>query len=85
VRARKEHSTSKAIEGELNPGDRVAVIEDIITTAAQSIRAANAIVAAGARVVGIFAVVDREDGGSENIACAGYGYEPLFRLSDLPI
>lgn len=81
----KDYSTAKAIEGELHNGDRVAVIEDIVTSGAQSIRAADALAAAGAQVLGIYAVVDREEGGAEKISAAGYPFEALFRLRDLPV
>jgi orotate phosphoribosyltransferase len=79
----KKYSTSKGIEGELYAGERVAVIEDVISTGAQGIRAAGKVVAAGAQVLGIFAVIDREQGGGEAIAAAGYDYRALFTLSEL--
>jgi orotate phosphoribosyltransferase len=82
-RAAKEYSTTKQIEGELRPGERVVVIEDIITTGAQAIRAARLIVEAGAIVDTILAVVDREEGGAEKIEEAGFGLRSLFGRRDL--
>ncbi|MHB8620570.1 MAG: orotate phosphoribosyltransferase [Chloroflexota bacterium] len=79
----KEYSTSRLVEGELYPGERVIVIEDVISTGAQAIRAANDVVKAGARVVGIIGVIDREQGGAENIGAAGYEFKALFRRHDL--
>lgn len=79
----KAYSTAKGIEGELYAGERVAVIEDVISTGAQGIRAAGKVVAAGAQVVGIYAVIDREQGGGDNMAAAGYDYAALFSLRDL--
>lgn len=84
-KASKEYSTANLIEGELNAGDQVLVIEDVITTGAQSIKAANRVVEAGGRVNGILAVVDREEGGAVRIAEAGYGYAALFTRSTLGI
>ncbi|MDO8484405.1 MAG: orotate phosphoribosyltransferase [Candidatus Limnocylindrales bacterium] len=81
----KEYSTSNLIEGELAAGDRVLVIEDVITTGAQSIKAADRVVEAGGRVLGILAVVDREEGGQARITEAGYGYTALFTRSELGI
>ncbi|MBI2756245.1 MAG: orotate phosphoribosyltransferase [Chloroflexi bacterium] len=79
----KGYATSRAVEGELYPGDRVIVVEDIITTATQAIRAANQVRRSGADVRGIIGVVDREQGGPQNIAAAGYRFQALFRRRDL--
>jgi orotate phosphoribosyltransferase len=81
----KEYSTGNVIEGELLAGETVLVLEDIITTGAQSIKAADRVAAAGGRVVGILAVVDRQEGGDAKIAAAGYGLTSLFTRSDLGI
>ena len=59
------------------------MIEDIITTGAQAIRAAQLIVEAGATVDTILAVVDREEGGAEKIAEAGFSLRALFGRGDL--
>jgi orotate phosphoribosyltransferase len=81
----KEYSTSNLIEGELLPGETVLVLEDVITTGAQSIKAADRVVAAGGVVVGILAVVDRQEGGEAKIAAAGYQLTSLFTKADLGI
>jgi orotate phosphoribosyltransferase len=59
----KSHGTGKLIEGPFRPGDRVAVIEDVITTGGSALRAVDAVVAAGGTVHGVLALVDREEGG----------------------
>jgi orotate phosphoribosyltransferase len=84
-KASKEYSTSNLIEGVLEAGDRVLIIEDVITTGAQSIKAADRVAEAGGRVLGILAVVDREEGGRARISEAGYTYEALFTRSELGI
>jgi orotate phosphoribosyltransferase len=76
---------SKLVEGEVHPGERVLIIEDVISTAAQALRAARQVSEAGADVTGILAVVDREQGGAASIAAAGYHFDALFRLSELNI
>jgi orotate phosphoribosyltransferase len=81
----KDHGTRRSIEGELNPGDRVAVVEDILTTGAAAVRAADAVRDAGGVVLKILAVVDREEGAAQSLAAAGYRYEALFRRSDLGV
>ena len=61
----KTHGTGKLIEGPFRTGDRVAVIEDTITTGGSARRAIEAVRAAGGVVVGVLALVDREEGGRE--------------------
>ena len=79
----KEYSTERLIEGELLPRDRVVLVEDIVTSGAQAIRAASGLGQAGAEVLRIVAVVDREEGGAEAIAAAGYSLSTLFSRTTL--
>jgi orotate phosphoribosyltransferase len=79
----KGYSTERLVEGEVYPGDRVVVVEDVISTGAQGIRAADRLVEVGAHVLGILAVIDREQGGPEAISAAGYTLTTLFRRSQL--
>jgi len=79
----KGYATSKLVEGELYPGERVVVVEDVLTTGAQAIRAAQQVARAGAQVLAILGVIDREQGAPENIAAAGFEARALFRRSDL--
>lgn len=67
----KSHGTGKLIEGAFSAGDRVVVIEDVITTGGSALKAVDAVRAAGATIVGVLAVVDREEGGREAIEAAG--------------
>ena len=82
-KAPKGYSTSRAVEGELYPGERVVVVEDVISTGAQAILAANRLKEAGGEVVKVVAVIDREQGGLQGIAAAGYECSALFSLSEL--
>jgi orotate phosphoribosyltransferase len=79
----KGYSTEQLVEGEIYPGDRVVVVEDVISTGAQWIRAADRLVEVGAHVLGILAVIDREQGGPEAISAAGYTLTTLFRRGQL--
>ena len=74
----KSHGTGKLIEGPFNSSDRVAVVEDVITSGGSALKAIEAITAAGATVVGILALVDREEGGRAKIERAGY---PIITLT----
>lgn len=81
----KDYGTSRLVEGELYKRERVLVVEDVISTGAQAIGAAQRLQAAGAKVTGIIAVIDREQGGPENIAAAGHHFDALFRRSELDL
>lgn len=83
-KARKDHGSAKLVEGDkaLRPGLRVALLEDVITTGGSSLKAVEALKLAGADVVGILALVDREEGGAETIGQAGLPLFSLTRRSD---
>ena len=80
---KKEHGTGRQVEGLLKPGDKVVVLEDVITTASSSLKAVRACREEGYQVLGVFAIVDREEGGKENIEKEGLNLYSLFKLSEL--
>lgn len=82
-KAEKEHGARRRIEGCLEAGMPVVVVEDVVTTGASALEAAAAVRDAGARVLGILAVVDREEGGREALERAGYPVRALLTLGDL--
>jgi orotate phosphoribosyltransferase len=77
---RKDHGTAKLVEGDksLRPGMRIALLEDVVTTGGSSLKAVETLKVAGAVVVGIIALVDRQEGGAETIRAAGL---PLVTLT----
>ncbi len=79
----KAHGTGKLVEGPFREGDRVVVIEDVITTGGSALRAAAAIAAAGGIILGVLALVDREEGGREALENAGYVVRSLATASDI--
>src|ERR1700716_197851 len=79
----KAHGPGRLIEGPFRDGDRVAVIEDVITTGGSALRAAETIRAGGGVVVGVLALVDREEGGREALESAGLPVLALARASDI--
>jgi orotate phosphoribosyltransferase len=79
----KAHGTGKLIEGPFETSDRVVVIEDVITTGGSALKAVEALRAAGARVLGVLAVVDREEGGREAIEAAGIDVASIARVSEI--
>lgn len=80
----KAHGTGRLIEGPFRSGDRVVVVEDVITTGGSALRAIDAVRHAGATVIGVLAVVDREEGGREAITAAvGVPIVCLARAADI--
>ena len=82
---KKDYGTSKLIEGILEAGDRVLIVEDVLTTGGQVLEAAKTLEAAGAKIDKIVSVIDRLEGARENVEGAGYAYESLFTTKDLGI
>jgi orotate phosphoribosyltransferase len=81
----KDYGTSRLIEGRLEAGERVTLIEDVLTTGGEALRAAEKVRQAGGEVLALIAVLDREEGAAEAIRDAGLDFRPLFRRSELPI
>lgn len=79
----KHHGTGKLIEGPFASGDRVVIVEDVITTGGSALRAAEAVAAAGGTVLGVLALVDRQEGGREALEAAGYPVIGLVTAADL--
>ena len=79
----KAHGTGKLIEGPFNASDRVVVIEDVITTGGSALRAIETLRAAGATILGVLAVVDREEGGREAIEATGLEVASIARVSEI--
>ncbi len=82
---KKDYGTAKQLEGRLEKGDRVIIVEDVATTAGQTIEACRTIEAEGARVLAAIVVIDRQEGAAENMREAGYRMERLFTKADLGI
>jgi orotate phosphoribosyltransferase len=79
----KGHGSQERIEGVLPPGARVAIVDDVLTTGGSALQAAQEVEKAGATVVAVACIVDREEGARE--VFAKYAYRPLFTLTDLGI
>ena len=79
----KQHGTGRLIEGPMREGDRVVVIEDVITTGGSALRAAEAVQRAGASISGILALVDREEGGRATLEAEGFQVVCLATLTEL--
>ena len=79
----KGHGTRKMIEGNFRQGDRVALFDDVITSGGSIIKGAKQVEVQGGKVEVIMAVLDREEGGRENIESQGYRFLSIFKKKDL--
>ena len=77
----KEHGTGRRIEGNLAPGSRVIIVDDVVTTAGSTIKAIEAAEQEGHTVVAVICLVDREEGGAAKLAA--YPFYPVFKRSDI--
>lgn len=79
----KKHGLMKWIEGDVQSGDRVVIIDDVITTGGSAIQAIEKAEESGLDIVKVIVLVDREEGGRENINKKGYEVESIFTKSEL--
>jgi orotate phosphoribosyltransferase len=81
----KGHGTGQWLEGRKNlpAGTRVVIVEDVVTTGGSSMKAVRRAEEEGLKVLGIVTLVDREEGGRENIEKEGYWLRAIFTKSEL--
>ncbi len=80
---KKDYGTSKLVEGKVEPGDVVLIVEDVATTGGQAVEVARSLTEAGAVVEKLVAVIDRQEGAAEAFAAAGIPYAALLTKADL--
>ena len=79
----KDHGSQERVEGVLRPGDRVLVVEDVVTTGESVLQAIAEVEKAGGRVVAVSCIVDRLEGGAERLA--KYNFRPVFTIRDFGV
>lgn len=84
-KAAKGYGTDKQMEGPAVDGKKVLLVEDICTTAGAALEAAKTLAAAGAEIIKIVFVIDRQEGGQENVKAAGFTFDALLTKQDLGI
>ncbi len=84
-KAAKDYGTANRIEGVYEPGQRVCVVEDVVTSGGALLDAVAALREADLDVCAAICVVDREEGGAAAVAAAGVPFHPLFTASDLGV
>jgi orotate phosphoribosyltransferase len=78
----KGHGTDQFIEGPVQAGDRVVIVEDVVTTGGSSLKAIQRAEQFGLEVIGVLAIVDRMEGGREAFEKAGYRFDSLLTIRD---
>ena len=81
----KTHGKGRDVEGPVQAGDRVVIVEDVVTTGGSALKAIERVQAAGLTVEGVVAIIDRLEGGAEAFAQAGYQLQTLLTIQDFGI
>ncbi len=79
----KDYGTANRIEGAFEEGERVCLVEDVVTAGGAAVAAVQALREAGLECRTAVCVVDREEGGSDELARHGVRLRPLFRAGEL--
>src|SRR5512135_1513614 len=79
----KSHGTMQWIEGNIKGGDKVVIVDDVITTGKSTIEAVNKAKEAGLDVIKVIALVDRQEGGRENIEALGHAVEAVVTREEV--
>jgi orotate phosphoribosyltransferase len=80
----KAHGSQELVDGMLPKGARVAVVDDVLTTAGSVVQAITAVEEAGAEVVAVICIVDRLEGARERLT-PRYNFLPIFTIRDFGI
>jgi orotate phosphoribosyltransferase len=81
----KAHGTGRMVEGPVESGDRVVIVEDVVTTGGSSLQAIQHCEQFGLEVTGVLAIIDRLEGGAEAFAAKGYQLRTLLTVRDFGI
>jgi orotate phosphoribosyltransferase len=79
----KDHGTQQLIEGHLNKGNRVVLLDDVITRGGSLLRAIEHVAERGGEVTRVMTILDRQAGGGDALADKGLQLEALFLLDDI--
>lgn len=81
----KSHGTGKLVEGPLEPGTTVAIVDDVATTGGSSLQAVDAVQTLGCHVARVVVVLDRLEGAAEAFAARGLDFRALTTIRDLGV
>jgi orotate phosphoribosyltransferase len=80
----KDHGAAQLIDGHFQPDAEVLIVDDVVTTGGSAIQAAEVVRARGCHVSKVLAIVDRQEGGRENLADHGFELISLLERRDFP-
>ena len=81
----KGHGTNKYVEGPVEPGMKVVIVDDVVTTGGSSLLAVDRVEEFGCKVIKVVGIVDRLQGGAENFAKREIPFESLLSITDFGI
>lgn len=79
----KSHGTMQWIEGNVSARDRVVIVDDVITTGKSTIEAINRAKEGGLEIIDVIAMIDRQEGGRENIEALGHSVRALLTREEI--
>jgi orotate phosphoribosyltransferase len=79
----KSHGTMQWIEGNVNKGDRVVIVDDVITTGKSTIEAMNRAKEEGLHIAKVIALIDRQEGGREAVEASGYKLDSIITREEV--
>lgn len=79
----KTHGTMQWIEGNITKGDRVVIVDDVITTGKSTIDAITRAKETGLEIVKVITLIDRQEGGREAVEAMGYKLEPIVTREEV--
>ena len=82
-KAKKDHGTQQAIDGNFTPGSKVVLVDDVTTKGGSVMQAVHAVRAQGGTVKFILSIVDRLEGAEENLGREGVALQPIFTARDV--
>jgi orotate phosphoribosyltransferase len=84
-KGQKGYGTDKVVEGEIKAGERVVIVEDILTTGGAALEAAQKLSQMQIKVLLVLGVIDREQGARDNFTKAGFKMDSVFTKTELGI
>ncbi|MEW4488240.1 orotate phosphoribosyltransferase [Thalassoglobus sp. JC818] len=81
----KGHGTNKFVEGPVQPGMKVAIVEDVVTTGGSSLLAIERVQEFGCEVKQVLSIIDRMEGGANRFRELGFDFQSLLTIEDFGI